>query len=253
MTANATAIGISTLPKGKTIYLIMNRNQGRRRSLLERRTIQMNMAINCTTIITTLIIKTLRVITIKTINFNNYKNFTNTTDVNNYNNNKNKTELKNSIGFPSTKNGNPITAFSFINTTFDPIPRIFIQIKVLIMSPCTGERNETLSILDSGSGINLINEQLVNEWELPLIKIRKNIIFPNKNELNSATTQDQQVSITLPDERERKTTKNQTLRFSRFSFDVIANYSILFKIRVRTITKRKNFFCKGDTIKNTIY
>ncbi|OUM70100.1 hypothetical protein PIROE2DRAFT_56982 [Piromyces sp. E2] len=65
--------------------------------------------------------------------------------------------------------GNPTTEPSFIHTPLGNIPRLFIRIKMCIMLPSTGDFKEILAILNTGSGIDMINDELVEELVLPLL------------------------------------------------------------------------------------
>jgi len=50
-----------------------------------------------------------------------------------------------------------------MNTPLGSIPRIFIKVKLRMKIPSTGDVRETVAILDSGSGVNLVNEDLAHD------------------------------------------------------------------------------------------
>jgi len=110
--------------------------------------------------------------------------------------------------------GDPPKKFSFITTSSITVPRIFIQIKIRMLIPSIGETKETIAILDSGSGINLVNEELVSDWGIPLLENKTKIIFPNNEEDSKGSTQEVEVSIKLPNEKGNIVEKKQNLRFS---------------------------------------
>ena len=110
--------------------------------------------------------------------------------------------------------GNPTKTFSFINTSSEIIPRIFIQIKSWISIPYTGELKEVVTILDTGSGVNLVNENLAYDWGLPLLATQNKIIFPNQEEDTSRVTQELNVSIKLPSTKGEIIEKKERLRFT---------------------------------------
>ena len=82
------------------------------------------------------------------------------------------------------------------------------------MIPFTGEFKETTTIFDTGSGVNLISEQLAIDWGLPLITSRNKIIFPNQEEVTNRVTQEMSISIKLPNNKGEITEKEQRLRFT---------------------------------------
>ena len=83
-----------------------------------------------------------------------------------------------------------------------------------MLIPNTGEVREILTILDSGSGINIINDQLVSDWEIPTLDTTTNIIFPNVEEKSSLSTQETCITIRLPNESGEIIEKSQNLRFT---------------------------------------
>lgn len=83
-----------------------------------------------------------------------------------------------------------------------------------MLIPSTGQTRETLAILDSGSGIDMISEQLAYDWEIPLLSSATNIIFPNQEEVSNMTTQELRVSLKLPNDKGNIVEKMQNLRFS---------------------------------------
>jgi len=89
--------------------------------------------------------------------------------------------------------GNPSKTFSFVNTSSELIRRIFIQIKPWILISYKGEIKEIFTILDTGSDVNLVNENLSYDWGLPLLATQNKIIFPNQED-TSRVTQELNVS-----------------------------------------------------------
>ena len=73
---------------------------------------------------------------------------------------------------------------------------------------------DTTTILDPGSAINLINYQLAEDWNLPLIPNATTVVFPNKKEYDLATTQELMVTFKLRDHKGKMVEKKQALRFS---------------------------------------
>jgi len=59
----------------------------------------------------------------------------------------------------------------------------------------------------------MVNDQLANDWDLPLIPCDSNITFPNSKEEISYTTQDLFTTIELPNKKSMKVIKNQNFRF----------------------------------------
>jgi len=83
-----------------------------------------------------------------------------------------------------------------------------------VLIPSTGQEKETFAILDSGSGIDMISEELANDWEIPLLSSVTNIIFPNQEEVSNMATQEVRVAIKLLNEKGNIVEKIQNLRFS---------------------------------------
>eukprot|EP00833_Pecoramyces_ruminatium_P001200 jgi/Orpsp1_1/1175232/evm.model.c7180000053105.1 len=123
-------------------------------------------------------------------------------------------EKKLTYGFSASNTENPsIPKPSYINSSVE-IPNIFIQVNIGMLHPGTAEILHTVAILDPGSAVNLINYQLAEDWELPLIPDTTTVIFPNKKEYDPATTQELMVTINLRNHKGKIVEKKQALRFS---------------------------------------
>lgn len=68
--------------------------------------------------------------------------------------------------------------------------------------------------MDTGSGVNLVNEQLALDWGLPLLKSKSKIVFPNQEEVTNNVTQEMTIIIKLPNHKGEITEKKQKLRFT---------------------------------------
>ena len=91
---------------------------------------------------------------------------------------------------------------------------------------------ETVAILDSGSGINLINEDLAHDWGIPLLRDRTKIIFPNQKEVSNNITQELSVELKLHNDEGKIIEKKQELRFmlsKKNSLWVLAWYTYLIR------------------------
>eukprot|EP00833_Pecoramyces_ruminatium_P003980 jgi/Orpsp1_1/1178012/evm.model.c7180000063721.1 len=95
-----------------------------------------------------------------------------------------------------------------------PISGIFIQVELWIQIPSTGENKEISAILDTGSSVNMVNEDLAYEWEIPLLPSRTKIVFPHQEEVSRNITQEMIISMRLPNDKGIVVTRKQGLRFT---------------------------------------
>ena len=84
----------------------------------------------------------------------------------------------------------------------------------MILNPFTGQYKDVATILDTGSGVNLVSEQLTLDWGLPLLESKSKIVFPNQEEVTNKVTQEMTVIMKLPNHEGEVIEKKQKLRFT---------------------------------------